>query len=114
MINIDLDNVNEEAVYRAFNVDGNEAEALNDSYLEPVSYTHLDVYKRQFLLCPYSCPLHTQKRRSFSPMAAFSCSLATVFSVVLLCPCKELLNIIRLSYQFIILKQPNIILQFYR
>ena len=34
MINIDLDNVNEEAVYRAFNVDGNEAEALNDSYLE--------------------------------------------------------------------------------
>lgn len=31
MINIDLDNVNEEAVYRAFNVDGNEAEALNDS-----------------------------------------------------------------------------------
>lgn len=34
MINIDLDNVNEEAVYRAFNVEGNEAEALNDSYLE--------------------------------------------------------------------------------
>ena len=34
MINIDLDNVNEEAVYRAFNVDGNEAETLNDSYLE--------------------------------------------------------------------------------
>ena len=34
MINIDLDNINEEAVYKAFNVDGNEAEALNDSYLE--------------------------------------------------------------------------------
>lgn len=34
MIDIDLDNLNEETVYRAFNVDGNEAEALNDSYLE--------------------------------------------------------------------------------
>ena len=34
MINIDLDNINEEAVYKAFNVDGNESEALNDSYLE--------------------------------------------------------------------------------
>ena len=34
MINIDLDNLNEETVYEAFNVDGNEAEALNDSYLE--------------------------------------------------------------------------------
>lgn len=34
MINIDLDNINEEAIYKAFNVDGNEAEALNDSYLE--------------------------------------------------------------------------------
>lgn len=34
MIDIDLDNLNEETVYRAFNVDGNEAESLNDSYLE--------------------------------------------------------------------------------
>lgn len=34
MIEIDLDNLNEETVYKAFNVDGNEAEALNDSYLE--------------------------------------------------------------------------------
>lgn len=34
MINIDLDNINEEDVYKAFNVDGNESEALNDSYLE--------------------------------------------------------------------------------
>ena len=34
MINIDLDNLNEETVYEAFNVDGNEAEALSDSYLE--------------------------------------------------------------------------------
>lgn len=34
MINIDLDNLNEETVYKAFNVDGNESEALNDSYLE--------------------------------------------------------------------------------
>ena len=34
MINIDLDNVNEETIYEAFDVDGNEAEALNDSYLE--------------------------------------------------------------------------------
>ena len=34
MINIDLDNINEEAVYKAFNVAGNESEALNDSYLE--------------------------------------------------------------------------------
>lgn len=34
MIKIDLDNLNEEVVYQAFQVDGNEAEALNDSYLE--------------------------------------------------------------------------------
>ena len=33
-MNIDLDNINEEMVYQAFGVDGNEAEALNDSYLE--------------------------------------------------------------------------------
>ena len=30
---IDLDNLTEESVYEAFNVDGNEHEALNDSYL---------------------------------------------------------------------------------
>ena len=34
MINIDLDNLNEESVYRTFHVDGKESEALNDSYLE--------------------------------------------------------------------------------
>ena len=34
MTNIDLDNLNEESVYKAFNVEGNESEALNDSYLE--------------------------------------------------------------------------------
>ena len=34
MVNIDLDNLNEETVYKSFNVEGNEAEALNDSYLE--------------------------------------------------------------------------------
>ena len=31
---IDLDDLNEESVYRVFNVDGNEADALNDCYLE--------------------------------------------------------------------------------
>jgi len=34
VIDIDLDDVNEVAIYEAFNVDGNESEALNDSYLE--------------------------------------------------------------------------------
>ena len=34
MIKIDLDNLSEESVYKAFNVDGKETEALNDSYLE--------------------------------------------------------------------------------
>lgn len=34
MVHIDLDNLNEETVYEAFHVDGNEVEALNDSYLE--------------------------------------------------------------------------------
>ena len=34
MVRIDLDNLNEESVYSAFNVDGNESDALNDSYLE--------------------------------------------------------------------------------
>lgn len=33
MINIDFDNINEDVVYKAFKVDGNEAEALSDSYL---------------------------------------------------------------------------------
>ena len=34
MINIDLNIINDEKFYEAFNFDGNEAEALNDSYLE--------------------------------------------------------------------------------
>lgn len=34
MIKIDLENMNEEAIYKALEVDGNEANALNDSYLE--------------------------------------------------------------------------------
>ena len=32
LIDIDLDNLNEEDVYNAFGVDGNEGEALNDIY----------------------------------------------------------------------------------
>ena len=34
MFNIDFDNINDELVYQAFGVDGNEAIALNDIYLE--------------------------------------------------------------------------------
>ncbi len=34
MIKIDFNNINDAIVYEAFQVDGNEAEALNDSYLE--------------------------------------------------------------------------------
>lgn len=34
MINIDFDNINDELVYEAFGVEGNEADALNDVYLE--------------------------------------------------------------------------------
>ncbi len=34
MINIDFDNINDERVYEAFSVEGNEADALNDIYLE--------------------------------------------------------------------------------
>lgn len=34
MININLDEIDDEAVYEVFGVNGNEAEALNDSYLE--------------------------------------------------------------------------------
>lgn len=34
MININFDNINDELVYEAFDVKGNEADALNDSYLE--------------------------------------------------------------------------------
>lgn len=34
MICIDLDNMNDEAIYEALGVEGNEAEALNDIYLE--------------------------------------------------------------------------------
>lgn len=34
VIQIDFSNINDEIVYEAFHVDGNESEALNDSYLE--------------------------------------------------------------------------------
>ena len=34
MIKIDFDNINDDLVYDAFCVEGNESEALNDSYLE--------------------------------------------------------------------------------
>ena len=34
MIDIDFDNINEEIVYKAFGVDGNETKALSDGYLE--------------------------------------------------------------------------------
>lgn len=34
MIKIDFDNINDELIYQAFGVNGNEAEALNDIYLE--------------------------------------------------------------------------------
>ena len=34
MINIDFDKINDELVYEAFGVEGNEADALNDIYLE--------------------------------------------------------------------------------
>ena len=34
MIKIDFDNINEDLIYEAFGVDGNEAEALSDAYLE--------------------------------------------------------------------------------
>jgi len=34
VIKIDFENINDELVYQAFGVDGNESEALNDIYLE--------------------------------------------------------------------------------
>jgi hypothetical protein len=34
VIKIDFDNISDELIYEAFSVDGNEAEALNDIYLE--------------------------------------------------------------------------------
>lgn len=34
MINIDFDNINDNLVYDAFGIEGKEADALNDSYLE--------------------------------------------------------------------------------
>jgi hypothetical protein len=34
LINIDFDNITDELVYEIFNVEGNEAEALNDVYLD--------------------------------------------------------------------------------
>ncbi len=34
MVNIDFNHINDKIVYEAFHVEGNEAEALNDSYLE--------------------------------------------------------------------------------
>lgn len=33
-MNIDFDNINDELIYKLFEVDGNEADALNDIYLE--------------------------------------------------------------------------------
>lgn len=43
MINIDFDNIIDEFVYEAFGVEGSEADALNDSYLE------LCLYRPEFI-----------------------------------------------------------------
>lgn len=50
MVKIDFENINDKTIYEIFRVDGNEAEALNDTYLElfeligrdamPKLYTH--------------------------------------------------------------------------
>ena len=34
MVRIDFNDINDKIIYEAFHVEGNEAEALNDSYLE--------------------------------------------------------------------------------
>jgi len=34
LVNIDFNNINDEIIYEVFGVDGNEAEALSDAYLE--------------------------------------------------------------------------------
>ena len=48
MIDIDLDNSDEVTIYKAFSVDGNEAEALNDSYLELYELIGRDVMLKLF------------------------------------------------------------------
>ena len=35
VVKIDFENINDKTIYEIFRVDGNEAEALNDTYLDP-------------------------------------------------------------------------------
>jgi hypothetical protein len=47
-INIDFDNINDEIVYGAFAVEGNEGEALNDIYLEMLELIGRDAMLKLF------------------------------------------------------------------
>ncbi len=61
MTKIDLDNLTEESIYKLFNVDGHESEALSDSYLELFEIIGRD---RMLKLFKYfrgdkiNCPMH--------------------------------------------------------
>ena len=48
MINIDFDNIDDEIIYKLFDVAGNEAEALNDIYLELFELIGRDAMMRLF------------------------------------------------------------------
>lgn len=48
MIKIDFSNIDDEIVYKLFNVDGNEAEALNDMYLELVDLIGRDAMSKPY------------------------------------------------------------------
>ena len=72
MINIDFNNINDEIVYEAFHVDGNEAEALNDSYLELFELIGRDAMLKLFThfhVDKIDCPMRLYRAEFIADLA---------------------------------------------
>ena len=69
MIDIDLDNSDEVTIYKAFNVDGNEAEALNDSYLELYELIGRDAMLKYFHGDKIDCPIRLYRPEFIADLA---------------------------------------------
>lgn len=72
MINIDLDNLSDEDIYKAFGIDGNESEALNDSYLELFELIGRDAMLKLFKYFrgdKIDCPMRLYRPEFIADMA---------------------------------------------
>ena len=72
MTKIDFDNLNEEDVYNAFDVEGNEVEALNDSYLELlelIGKEHMLKLFKHFRGGKIDCPMRLYRAEYIADLA---------------------------------------------